>query len=39
VKKLDSSPLFVNSTPDLMGRSNTGTGETFQIHTSRRAGR
>ncbi len=39
VKRLDSSPLFINTTPDMMGRSNTGSGETFQIHTSRRAGR
>ena len=38
LKKLDSSPLFVNTTPDLLGRSNSG-GETFQIHTTRRAGK
>jgi Tfp pilus assembly protein PilN len=39
LKLLDSSPYFTNSTPDLLGRSNSGTGETFQIHSSRRAGR
>jgi len=39
LKLLDSSPLFVNTTPDLLGRANSGTGETFQIHTSRRAGK
>jgi Tfp pilus assembly protein PilN len=39
LKLLDSSPLFVNTTPDLVGRSNTGSGETFQIHTTRRAGK
>jgi len=38
-KLLDSSPLFENTTPDLLGRSNTGSGETFQIHISRRAGK
>jgi Tfp pilus assembly protein PilN len=39
LKLLDSSPLFVNTIPDLVGRSNAGSGETFQIHTSRRAGK
>ncbi len=39
LKKLDSSPLFTNSIPDMLGRSNSGSGETFQIHSSRRAGR
>jgi Tfp pilus assembly protein PilN len=39
LKLLDSSPLFVNTTPDLLGRSNSGSGETFQIHSSRRAGK
>jgi Tfp pilus assembly protein PilN len=39
LKVLDSSPLFTNTTPDLLGRSNSGSGETFQIHSSRRAGK
>ena len=39
VKQLDASPLFVTTTPDLVGRSNSGSGETFQIHSSRRAGK
>ena len=39
LKLLDSSPFFTNTTPDLLGRANVGSGETFQIHTSRRAGK
>jgi hypothetical protein len=36
LKILDSSPLFANSAPDFINRSNTGSGgETFQIHASR----
>jgi hypothetical protein len=36
LKILDSSPLFTNSAPDFINRSNTGSGgETFQIHAAR----
>jgi hypothetical protein len=36
LKILDSSPLFANSAPDFINRSNTGSGgETFQIHAAR----
>jgi Tfp pilus assembly protein PilN len=36
-KLLDSSPLFSNTTPDAVGRS--ASGETFQLHITRRAGK
>jgi len=39
LKILDSSPLFEGSTPDQIQRSQTGTGEMFQIHMNRRAGK
>jgi hypothetical protein len=39
VKILDSSPFFQNSAPDFINRGQTGTGESFQIHTSREAGK
>jgi Tfp pilus assembly protein PilN len=39
LKILDSSPLFEGSTPESIQRSPTGTGEMFQIHMSRRAGK
>src|ERR1051326_1841645 len=36
LKILDSSPLFANSAPDFINKSNTGSGgETFQIHAAR----
>ena len=38
-KLLDSSPFFVNTIPDMLGRAPSGSGETFQIHTTRRAGK
>jgi Tfp pilus assembly protein PilN len=39
LKILDSSPLFEGSTPDQIQRSQTGSGEVFQIHMNRRAGK
>jgi hypothetical protein len=39
VKILDSSPFFQNTAPDSINRGPGGVGETFQIHTSREAGR
>jgi hypothetical protein len=39
VKILDSSPFFQNSAPDSINRGPGGTGETFQIHTSRESGK
>ena len=36
VKILDSSPLFEDSVPDSVNANQGGSGETFQIHTSRR---
>src|SRR5436305_1635726 len=40
VRLLDSSPFFENSAPDFINRANNGgSGETFQIHTSRENGR
>ncbi len=38
-KLLDSSPFFVNTAPDMVGRAPSGSGETFQLHTTRRAGK
>jgi hypothetical protein len=39
VKILDASPLFRDSAPDNIGRGQGGSGETFQIHTTREAGK
>ena len=39
VKILDGSPFFQNSAPDSINRVQGGAGETFQIHTSREAGK
>jgi hypothetical protein len=39
VKILDSSPFFHNTAADSISRAQGGTGETFQIHTSREAGK
>jgi hypothetical protein len=36
LKIFDSSPFFESSTPDLIQRSPSGTGEMFQIHMARR---
>ncbi len=39
VKILDGSPFFQNSAPDFINRGQGGTGESFQIHTSRENGK
>lgn len=39
VKTIDSSPFFQNSKPDYITRGQGGSGETFQIFTTRRAGK
>jgi hypothetical protein len=40
LKILDSSPYFENSAPDMIQRSNSGSGgEMFMIHTSREKGK
>jgi len=36
LKILDSSPLFQDSGMDMAQRSQSGTGEVFQIHSNRR---
>jgi hypothetical protein len=37
IRILDGSPLFTNSAPDVINRSNSGSGgETFQIHAARK---
>jgi hypothetical protein len=39
VKILDGSPFFQNSAPESINPGQGGTGETFQIHTSRENGK
>jgi hypothetical protein len=39
VKILDGSPFFQNSAPDSINRGQGGSGETFQIHTTRENGK
>jgi hypothetical protein len=39
MKLLDSSPLFTDTKPDMMTRTPNGSGENFQIHSTRRHGR
>lgn len=39
VKILDSSPFFRDAVPDSISRGQGGAGESFQIHTTREAGK